>query len=74
MSGVVIQSTGLIDYDALEKNFGLYRPKLLITGASAYARHIDYDRMRKVRCTASGRVVFPVRVLARHTGTVVLDR
>jgi glycine hydroxymethyltransferase len=42
------EETGLIDYDALEKNFGLYCPKLLVMGASAYARHIDYARMRKI--------------------------
>lgn len=42
------ESTGLIDYDALEKNALLYRPKLIIMGASAYARHIDYARMRKI--------------------------
>lgn len=42
------EATGLIDYDTLEKNFNLYRPKLLVTGASAYSRHIDYARMRKI--------------------------
>jgi len=42
------ESTGLIDYDTLEKNAKLYRPKLIITGASAYARHIDYARMKKI--------------------------
>ena len=42
------EKTGLIDYDALEKNARLYRPKLLVTGASAYSRHIDYKRMRQI--------------------------
>ena len=42
------ESTGLIDYDALEKSATLFRPKLLIAGASAYARHIDYPRMREI--------------------------
>ena len=42
------EKTGLIDYDALEKNARLYRPKLLVTGASAYSRHIDYARMRQI--------------------------
>jgi len=42
------ESTGIIDYDRMEANFALYRPKLLIAGASAYARHIDYARFRKV--------------------------
>ncbi|KAG2535346.1 hypothetical protein PVAP13_9NG109800 [Panicum virgatum] len=42
------ESTGLIDYDQLEKSAVLFRPKLIIAGASAYARLYDYDRMRKI--------------------------
>lgn len=42
------ESTGIIDYATLESNAKLYRPKLLVTGASAYARHIDYARMRQI--------------------------
>ena len=40
--------TGVIDYDALEKQAALYRPKLIIAGASAYSRNIDYKRMRAI--------------------------
>ncbi|RXI07943.1 hypothetical protein DVH24_014509 [Malus domestica] len=32
----------------LEKSATLYRPKLIVAGASAYARLYDYDRIRKV--------------------------
>lgn len=42
------ESTGRIDYEALEKNAMLYRPKIIVAGASAYARNIDYARMRDV--------------------------
>ncbi|ORX88553.1 SHMT-domain-containing protein [Basidiobolus meristosporus CBS 931.73] len=42
------ETTGLIDYDALEKNAVLYRPKVIVAGTSAYARNIDYARMRKI--------------------------
>ena len=42
------EKTGLIDYDTLEKNSKIYRPKLLVTGASASPRHIDYARMQKI--------------------------
>uniref|UniRef100_A0A7S4BH91 glycine hydroxymethyltransferase n=1 Tax=Chrysotila carterae TaxID=13221 RepID=A0A7S4BH91_CHRCT len=41
-------STGLIDYDALEARAKLFRPKLLIAGASAYPRDWDYARMREI--------------------------
>ena len=44
----VNEQTGLIDYDALEKSAELYRPKLIVAGASAYARIIDYARMRAI--------------------------
>jgi len=40
------ESTGEIDYDALDKSADLYRPKLIVAGASAYSRLIDYDRIR----------------------------
>jgi len=40
--------TGYIDYDRLEQNAGLFRPNLLISGASAYPREWEYDRMRKI--------------------------
>lgn len=40
------ESTGLIDYDELEKLAVLYRPKLIVAGTSAYSRKIDYARMR----------------------------
>lgn len=42
------ESTGLIDYDTLEKNAILFRPKVIVAGASAYARVIDYKRMRQI--------------------------
>jgi hypothetical protein len=42
------EKTGYIDYDTLEANAKLFRPKILIAGSSASSRSIDYARMRKV--------------------------
>jgi len=42
------ESTGLIDYDEIERSALLFRPKLIVAGASAYARHYDYPRMRAI--------------------------
>ncbi|KAM7275249.1 hypothetical protein ACFE04_017115 [Oxalis oulophora] len=42
------ESTGFIDYDQMEKSAALFRPKLIVAGASAYARLYDYARIRKV--------------------------
>ncbi|RMZ89774.1 hypothetical protein DV736_g2983, partial [Chaetothyriales sp. CBS 134916] len=40
--------SGIIDYDRLEENALMYRPKVLVAGTSAYCRLIDYERMRKI--------------------------
>jgi glycine hydroxymethyltransferase len=40
--------TGIIDYDKLEENALMYRPKCIVAGTSAYCRLIDYARMRKI--------------------------
>ena len=41
-------STGLIDYDALEKSAGLFKPKMIIAGISCYSRCLDYARFRAI--------------------------
>lgn len=50
----VDKNTGYIDYDALEENASLFRPKMVICGASAYPREWDYARFRKVGGWVSG--------------------
>jgi glycine hydroxymethyltransferase len=40
--------TGIIDYDRLEENALMYRPKCIVAGTSAYCRLIDYARMRQI--------------------------
>uniref|UniRef100_A0A8C6PUC1 Serine hydroxymethyltransferase n=1 Tax=Nothobranchius furzeri TaxID=105023 RepID=A0A8C6PUC1_NOTFU len=41
-------ATGLIDYEQMEVTAKLFRPRLIIAGTSAYARLIDYARIRKI--------------------------
>ncbi|XP_068853741.1 serine hydroxymethyltransferase, mitochondrial [Aphelocoma coerulescens] len=41
-------ATGLIDYAQLEVTARLFRPRLIIAGTSAYARLIDYARIKRV--------------------------
>jgi glycine hydroxymethyltransferase len=43
----VKKETGLIDYEMLEEKAAGEKPKLIICGASAYSRDIDYARIRK---------------------------
>jgi glycine hydroxymethyltransferase len=43
-----VGNDGLIDYDALEKSALVFKPKLIICGASAYSRDFDYPRFRSI--------------------------
>lgn len=40
--------SGYIDYDKLEEQALVFRPKLLICGASAYPRNFDFERLRSI--------------------------
>ena len=44
----VVRETGLLDYEMLEERARAVLPKLIICGASAYSRDMDYERIRKV--------------------------
>ena len=44
----VSQETETIDYDALERTAREVRPKIIIAGASAYPRVIDFARFREI--------------------------
>lgn len=40
--------TGLFNYEDIDKLAKLHKPKLIITGGSAYPRQINFDRFRKI--------------------------
>ena len=44
----VKEETGTVDYDEMEKIAIECKPKLIVGGASAYAREWDYERMRAI--------------------------
>jgi glycine hydroxymethyltransferase len=48
MPYAVDETTGLIDYDEMEKRAKMFLPKLIIAGASAYPREWDYERIRQI--------------------------
>jgi len=64
------ESTGLIDYDRLAENALLFRPKIIIAGTSAYARHLDYKRMRTI-CDSVG--AYLLADMAHISGLVAAD-
>lgn len=43
----VCEDTGYIDYDEMERLAHEHRPKLIVAGASAYSRIIDFERFGK---------------------------
>jgi glycine hydroxymethyltransferase len=44
----VRKDDGLLDYDEVEKLAREHKPKMIIAGASAYPRQIDFERFRKI--------------------------
>ena len=44
----VDQTTGIIDYDELERTAALFKPALIIAGGSAYPRDWDFARFRAI--------------------------
>ena len=42
------QTTGLVDYDEMERLAHEHKPKMIIGGGSAYSREWDYKRMREI--------------------------
>ncbi|HNX62886.1 MAG TPA: serine hydroxymethyltransferase [Candidatus Limiplasma sp.] len=44
----VNEQTGRIDYDELEKLAKEHKPKMIVAGASAYPRAIDFKRIREI--------------------------
>ena len=43
-----VDDNGFIDYDALEKQAKEVQPKLIVAGASAYPRAIDFERLSQI--------------------------
>jgi glycine hydroxymethyltransferase len=43
-----VNEDGIIDYDGLERLAEVVKPRLIICGASAYSRDLDYERFSKI--------------------------
>lgn len=63
-----IKSDGFIDYDEVEKKALEHKPKMIIAGASAYARVIDFKRFREIADKA-GAILFAD--VAHYAGLIV---
>jgi len=64
------ESTGRIDYDQLKRDAQVFRPRMIIAGASAYPRDIDYAKMREVADSVGA---FLMADMAHVSGLVAAD-
>jgi len=64
----VNRETELLDYDEMERLALEHRPKLIVVGASAYSRRIDFPRVRRI-ADASGSMV--LADVAHYAGLIV---
>jgi len=53
----VRQDTEILDYDEVERLAAEHKPKMIVAGASAYPRIIDFERLGKI-AKASGALLF----------------
>lgn len=63
----VRQDNERIDYDVMQKMAEVHRPKMIIGGASAYERHIDFARMRGIADSIGARLVVD---MAHYAGLI----
>jgi glycine hydroxymethyltransferase len=56
--------TERIDYDALQRQAGEVKPKLVVAGASAYSRFFDFPRLRAIADSIGARLMFDMAHVA----------
>ena len=57
VSYTVHPETEMLDYDEIERLAREHKPKMIVAGASAYSRFIDFEKFRKI-CDAVDAVLF----------------
>lgn len=62
------EETGLIDYDALEKQAAEYKPNILVCGASGYPQDFDYKRFRQIADSVGAYLMMD---MAHYSGLIV---
>jgi glycine hydroxymethyltransferase len=58
-----------IDYDALEALAAKHKPKLIVCGASAYSRTIDFERIAAIAATVDAKVMADIAHIAGLVAT-----
>ncbi|MBM3495629.1 MAG: serine hydroxymethyltransferase [Armatimonadetes bacterium] len=61
--------TGRIDYDQVERLANEHRPKLIVAGASCYARVIDFPRLRAIADSVGAKLMTDIAHIAGLVAT-----
>lgn len=69
-----VNETGYIDYDQLQQNAALFRPKLIICGHSAYPRDLDYKRFRQIADSVNAKLLCDMAHISGIVAAKVCDR
>merc|ERR1712086_898312 len=64
----VNKTTGIVDYEMLDRDAGLFKPALIVCGGSAYPREWEYDKFRAI---ADANGSFLLMDMAHISGLVV---
>ena len=62
-----VDENGLLDYEEIEKLAVLYKPRVIVAGASAYPRHINWKAFRAIADTVEAKLVCD---MAHYSGLV----
>ena len=60
----VSRETGVIDFDQVAKQAAIHRPRMIIAGASAYPRIIDFDRFAQIADDCGARLMVDMAHIA----------
>ena len=60
----VRRDTETIDYDEMESLARVHRPRLIVVGASAYSRVIDFERIRSIADAVGARIMADIAHIA----------
>ncbi len=65
-----VDQNGLIDYDQVQQLANEHKPRIIIAGASAYSRKIDFKRFRKIADSVGA---FLFADIAHYAGLIVAE-
>jgi glycine hydroxymethyltransferase len=67
------ENAGWIDYDDLEKTAQRFKPAMIVCGASAYPRDIDYKRMRDIANSCGALLMADIAHISGFVATCIMS-